>query len=439
MNVFVKIVKRFVLCGTALFLLLGCQPKASPPNIILIVADDLGYGDLGCYGNTTSSSPFLDQMAAKGLRFTDFHANGPVCSPTRAALMTGQYQQRTGISGVVTAGKYRDQGLDTSVITLAKVLRAQGYRTALFGKWHLGYDTIFSPLHHGFDVFRGFVSGNIDYHSHIDQAGVFDWWWGKEFKEEPGYTTDLITQHALDFIKQNEDQPFFLFLSHEAPHYPYQGRADTADRQIGHTHPAYGSRTDREVAYQEMITAMDEGIGQVVALIEQQGQADNTLIFFCSDNGAAKTGSNAPLRGLKGKLWEGGHRVPAIAYWPGKIASGTTGETALTMDLFPTFAEAAGAPIPDFTDGISLLPLLTNVTGALPDRPLFWQFKADAAIRQGLWKLIYSPGDTFLFNLEKDIRENNNLSDAKPQLRDSMMKSLRDWESEMASYPVKTQ
>lgn len=339
---------------------------------------------------------------------------------------------------MVTADKYRDQGLDTAVVTLAKVLRGQGYRTALLGKWHLGYDTLYSPLHHGFDVFRGFVSGNVDYHSHIDQAGVFDWWWGKELKEEPGYTTDLITQHALDFIDQNEDQPFFLFLSHEAPHYPYQGRADTADRRIGHPHPAYGSRTDRKVAYQEMIAAMDEGIGQVVAQIEQQGEADNTLIFFCSDNGATKVGSNGPLRGLKGKLWEGGHRVPGIAYWPGKIVPGATNEVALTMDLLPTFAEAAGAPIPDSTDGISLLPLLTRATGDLPDRPLFWQFKADAAVRRGPWKLIRSLEDTLLFNLDKDPKETTNLFSAQPLIRDRLIQSLGKWEKEMVLYPVKT-
>jgi arylsulfatase A-like enzyme len=437
MNAFVKITIYFAVSWSALLLLCGCE-TTEPPNIILIVADDLGYGDLGCYGNLERNSPHLDQLAEKGMRFTDFHANAPVCSPTRAAIITGWYQQRSGITGVVTAGKYREQGLDTAVTTLAKVLRQQGYQTAMFGKWHLGYDTLYSPLNHGFDKFRGFVSGNIDYHSHIDQAGEFNWWWGKTLKREPGYTTDLITDHTLEFIQQYKDQPFFLFLSHEAPHYPYQGRADTADRRIGHPHPAYGSRTDQGEAYQEMITVMDEGIGQIITQLEEQGLAENTLIFFCSDNGATKVGSNTPLRGYKGELWEGGHRVPAIAYWPGEIVHGTTNAKAMTMDLFPTFAEAAKAPLPDQLDGISLLPLLTGKAEVLPERHLFWQFKEEVAIRKGPWKLIQSPEDTLLFNLRKDLSETNNLIDLEIQMRDSLMHLLQKWEMEMAQYPVKT-
>ena len=211
--------------------------KVLKPNFILIMADDLGYGDISCYGNTYINTPNIDRLAMEGIRFTDFHSNGAVCSPTRAALLTGKYQQRTGVGGVITAASHREVGLAIEEITIADELKKHGYSTGVFGKWHLGYDPKFNPSLQGFDDFSGFVSGNVDYHAHIDQEGYFDWWNNTEIKDDKGYTTDLITEYGLDFIDRNNpkktEKPFFLYLPHESPHYPYQRRTDKALRRVG--------------------------------------------------------------------------------------------------------------------------------------------------------------------------------------------------------------
>jgi len=352
----VNFVKLLVICllATVIF---GCTEKKQP-NIILIMADDLGYGDLGCYGAKQIETPNIDWLAESGVRFLDYHSNGTVCSPTRAALMTGRYQQRSGIEGVVTAAGHRHTGLSTEEYTIADYFGSIGYHTGIIGKWHLGYDTTFSPVNNGFNFFKGYVSGNVDYHSHIDQEGHFDWWMNKDTIVEEGYVTDLITDAAVDFIRERQDEPFFLYISHEAPHYPYQGRNDKADRTIGGEFPNHGSRPDTKNAYREMIEAMDEGIGEIIMVLEQTGMIENTFLFFCSDNGANPTGSNHPLKGFKGKLWEGGHRVPAIAYWKDRLEPGMNDETILSMDLFPTIVSIAGIDLPDNVDfdGQDILP-----------------------------------------------------------------------------------
>ncbi|MDP7278712.1 MAG: sulfatase-like hydrolase/transferase [Candidatus Poribacteria bacterium] len=398
------------------------------PNIILILADDLGYGDPSCYSGQHLNTPNIDALADGGLKFTDFHANAPVCSPTRAALMTGRYQQRSGIEGVISAQNHRDKGLAGNQITMAQILKQVGYATAIYGKWHLGYQPRFNPNRFGFDEFRGFVSGNVDYHSHIDQIGQEDWWENLELQPEEGYSTDLITQHGLSFIKRHADQPFFLYLAHECPHYPYQGRNDPADRSIGNPHPVHGSRTDREEAYKEMMEAMDEGIGKMVATVEKLGLADDTLIFFCSDNGPVNPGSSDGLRGQKGTLWEGGHRVPAIAYCPSRIpAKGVTTQTTVTFDLLPTFAHLAQAPIRDNwqLDGLNLWPLMSR-NESLVERSLFWRFNDRSCIRRGDWKLMSGEGGG-LFNLAQDLSESVDLASKHPQLVRELQAELDQW------------
>jgi len=407
------------------------------PNIILIMADDLGYGDLSCYSSKTIETPHLDALAREGLSFQDYHANGPVCSPTRAALMTGRYQQRSQHEGVIFAnGPSRETGLALSEITVAEVLQAAGYRTAAIGKWHLGYHVEFNPVRHGFDLFRGYVSGNVDYHSHIDGAGIEDWWRNEQKEPDAGYVTDLLSDYAVQFIEENKGNPFFLYVAHEAPHFPYQGRNDKAGRTPGHPHPQLGHRLDRQGAYREMIEAMDEGIGRLIKTVRESGLEQQTLILFCSDNGATQEGSNGVLRGFKGSLWEGGHRVPAIAWWPGRIPPGTvSAETVLSMDLFPTLAAIAVAEVPgDLNlDGLDISPVLFEGR-PLPERWLFWRYRSQKAARRGQWKLLISrqkkteQADVYLFDLTRDRAEQHNLASQEPDRVRRMRHRLEAWE-----------
>ena len=431
------------LAGLALVaeLLLGAATStaAAPPNIVLIMADDLGYGELGCYGATRCQTPRLDQLAATGLRLTDFHSNGAVCSPTRAALMTGRYQQRCGIDGVVTAKNHRDAGMPITEETLAEVLARAGYATGIFGKWHLGYAASFGPTNQGFAEFRGFVSGNIDLFSHIDQEGWYDWWQRNSLAAEPGYAPHLLTEHGVDFIHRHKDQPFFLYLPHPAPHYPYQGPSDGANRSIQQgpspaglvevqTVPALVG-SDAARAYREMVEDLDTQVGRIVDTLESCGLRDNTLLVFCSDNGGiakpALGGDNGPLRGRKGQLYEGGHRVPAIFNWPGKIKPRVSKELVLTFDLLPTFAELAGVTPTAELDGTSLTDLLVD-NQPLPARPLAWLSGPAMAYREGPWKLLIQKRSVELFNLEDDLAEANNLAAEQPARANRMRAAADD-------------
>jgi len=424
---------------------------AERPNVVVILADDLGYGDLSCYGNERFQTPHIDRLAAEGLRFLDFHSNAPVCSPTRCGLLTGRYQQRAGIPGVIYAGfdENRHHGLFPRETTIAEVLREAGYRTGLLGKWHLGYLEKFNPIHHGFDFFRGYVSGNIDYHSHFDRLGVKDWWNGRQIADEPGYSTHLITRHAVEFIERHSqsghgqdrngggrrrEAPFFLYVAHEAPHSPWQGPQDPAFRVAGKNVPEQRSREFKERAYAEMVRELDRGVGEVVATLQRLDLAERTLVFFLSDNGANRYGSNGLLRGFKGSLWEGGIRVPAIAWWPGRIAAGKTSkDLATSLDLFPTILEVTGASKPDSLelDGESLLDLVTAGT-SLGDRRVFWKYLEERAVRFGRWKLLWTGGHVDLFNLDSDAAETKNLAGEEPGRVQEMLQAYRQWEVDVS-------
>ncbi len=417
-------------------LLLFASCSTNPPNFILIMADDLGYGDLGCYGSTDQATPRIDELAAGGIKFLDYHSNGAVCSPTRAALMTGCYQQRTGIEGVVTAANHRVGGLAVDQYTLADMARDQGYVTGLFGKWHLGYDTLHFPVKNGFDEFTGFVSGNVDYITHIDQTGIYDWWESTDSIYEPGYLTDLITEHAVQFIQDHAGHPFLLYVAHGAPHYPYQGRDDKPERAVGDVFSRGGTLDEKIRAYKEMITALDEGVGTIVDEVKRLKLEDNTLVLFCSDNGGvAAVGSNGVLRGQKGTLWEGGHRVPAIAYWPGKIEPSTSSELVLSMDIMPTLASLSGANANAGAnwDGIDVSSHLLNEK-VIPDRFVYWRFKQFTATRQGQWKYLKHKENEYLFNLSDDIGETNDLSKEFSDTLKYLRNSMEQWEDEMAKY-----
>ncbi|TVY08819.1 sulfatase-like hydrolase/transferase [Paenibacillus cremeus] len=404
------------------------------PNVIIILADDMGYGDPSCY-NGWIDTPNIDRLAAEGMAFTDFHSSGAVCSPTRAGLLTGRYQQRAGIDGVITAAKHRHLGLKPQEITVSKLLQGSGYATAVFGKWHLGYEKQFNPIYHGFDQFRGYVAGNVDYISHIDQTGVSDWWDQDQLVDEPGYVTHLVTQHSIEFIRENNDRPFLLYVAHEAPHYPYQGPNDKADRVVGGTFPAKGSREDQKEAYREMVQEMDKGIGEILDVLQQMDLDRDTLIVFFSDNGGVPLGSNGPLRGYKNDLWEGGHRVPAIVRWPGRIKPGTTcSESVISIDIMPTMLDICGAAVPEGhrLDGVSLASCLLDQTPPRA-RTLFWKNGDQHAVRSGQWKLLVGAkgmeGDASLglFDLSSDLSEQNNVAEQFPEVVAELQRQLDEW------------
>ncbi|MHB0936069.1 MAG: sulfatase-like hydrolase/transferase [Armatimonadota bacterium] len=427
-----------------------------PPNIVLIVADDLGYGDLGGLYGGRAETPHLNRLAAEGLAFTDFHSNGAMCSPTRAAILTGRYQQRMGIEEVLGEG---DRGLGGEAargeITLAHYLREAGYATGMTGKWHLGYAPEDGPMHFGFDEFYGHLHGAVDYHSHVDTYGRLDWWHNAERVREEGYVTSLITDHAIRFMERHRNAPFFLYLPHLAIHFPWQIPEDGPQREEGKRYREVSGPLSRLGPHppeesgrvvRRMIEELDGNVGRVMAALRALGLDDNTLVFFVSDNGGiveyrggyTEISSNGPLRGAKGQVYEGGHRVPAVAWWPGHIApGGVTDATALTMDLLPTGLELAGvkpADGPNALDGISLAPLLFR-GDALPARTLCWRTSREgaAAVRDGEWKLVRpEPGSPpELYHLVEDIGETRNLAAACPERVEGLQRDLLAWEAEV--------
>ena len=410
------------------------------PNIVVIMADDLGYGGISCYGNTTVYTPNLDLLAAEGIKFTDFHSNGAVCSPTRAALMTGKYQQRTGVGGVITAKSHREVGLNLNETTIAEEFKKHNYNCGMFGKWHLGYSKAYNPTLQGFDEYTGFVSGNIDYHAHIDQEGYLDWWKGNKIENEEGYSTDLITEYGVKFIQENNPKktgkPFFLYIPHEAPHGPYQRRIDKILRKVGNAGTATVPKDSISSIYKEMVEVMDEGIGKIMQTLKETAQYENTIVFFLSDNGANHYGNNGGLRGYKGGVYEGGSRVPAIISYPNKIKKGMLNkQTVLTMDILPTLLDFIDQkPSSAYIDGISLKDNLVHQTN-LPSRDVFFAFGNKSFIRSGAWKLVRiksENGDKIeLYNLSYDIQETNDVSSDNPDLLNKLIDKLKIWEKEV--------
>jgi arylsulfatase A-like enzyme len=410
--------------------------SAGPPNIVLILADDLGYGSVGCYGNEVVRTPHLDRLAANGIRCTDFHSNGPMCTPTRAALMTGGYQQRCAwVDDEELSPVFREQrgenmkqrwawGISLDELTIAELLKKGGYVTGLFGKWHLGYDFRFHPMNQGFDEFRGFISGAVDYHTHVSTSGLqeLDWWNGKKIDNDEGYTTDLLTEYAVDFIARHKASPFFMFVSHAATHLPLQGR-DAKKRQS----PAE--------TYKEMIGLLDDSVGAIVKALDEHGLRDNTLVVFCSDNGPVLPSgfqSASPFRGKKGSLLEGGHRVPAIMSWPARLPSGKDCHVPLmTMDLFPTFARLAGVspPANHPLDGTDIWPILKGEK-ADPQRVLHWRFGSQWTVRKGDWKLI--DGRT-LYHLGNDPGESKDLAAEQPEIVRELRILNQQWTREVGN------
>lgn len=426
-----------------LIVFLGCQASAqentSQPNIVLIMADDLGYGDISCFGSDFIQTPVLDKMASEGIKFTDFHSNGAVCTPTRASLITGNYQQKAGLEGVIYVQKEkRIYGISPEEKTMAEIFKDAGYKTGMFGKWHLGYKSEFNPTYHGFDEFYGYVSGNVDYISHRDGIGVYDWWHNIDTSYDKGYVTDLITDQALKFMESNMDQPFFLYIPHEAPHFPYQGRNDKADRLPGQDFEGHGSRPDKLQAYKEMVEIMDENIGRVFEKLKELDLDKSTLVLFCSDNGATKLGSNGQLNGYKSSLLEGGHRVPAIAWYPSEIKAGqVSGSTVLSMDILPTLLTVANISTDTEFDGRDFSQTLF-ANKKLKERPVFWRYRNQLVARKGDWKYLKIKKEEYLFNLKTDIQESTNLKESHPAKLADLKSLMNEWENEMNNYIQQT-
>jgi len=424
---------------------------ARRPNLIFIVADDLGFADLGCYGGRDAAfgpvSPVLDGLAATGLKLTQGYSNSPVCSPTRFALMTARYQYRLrGAAEEPINSASRGSttlGLPPEHPTLPSLLRASGYRTALIGKWHLGYPPAFGPLRSGYEEFFGPMAGGVDYFTHCDSRGRHDLWFGEQERADEGYLTDLISQRSVDFIDRMADgarsgTPFFLSLHYTAPHWPWETRDDKALAQevkdnLFHLH---GGNIH---TYRRMIHHMDEGIGQVMAALRRHGLADNTLVVFTSDNGGERFSDNWPLVGGKMDLTEGGIRVPWIAHWPAVIAPGRTSTQAcMTMDWSATMLDAAGvAPDPGWPlDGVSLMPVLRE-PGQEFARTLHWRMnhRGQRALRDGDWKYLRVDGNDYLFNIPADERERANHAARDPARLAAMREAWEAWNATMPPIP----
>lgn len=446
-------------------------PEPPTPNIIVILADDLGYGDLGGFYGGKARTPHLNRLAEEGMLFTDFHSNGAMCSPTRAALLTGRYQQRLGIEDPLPGdwqqtGKGAIKGIARedgySPPTMADYLKKAGYATAFFGKWHLGNHPKANPLQFGFDEFKGLTSGDGDYFTKLDRYGYPDWWHNERLAFQEGYTTDVITENGILFIERNKNRPFFLYLAHLGVHFPWQSPADnhleTRKEGVDYTSslpgPAskLGPHPPEEVpeTLVDMIEALDRNVGKLLAYLKAEGLDQNTLLFFTSDNGQylnyqgetwPAVGSNGNLRGEKSDLYEGGHRVPAIAWWPGKIPAGSRSqETLASFDLLPTFLELTGQPWPDpegpdQLDGQSFLPILTSGE-RVSERTLFWRTPEAIAVRKGPWKLLEDRvnGSLALYNLEQDLVESQDLELAFPEVVRELILARDSWEQEMDEY-----
>ena len=418
------------------------------PNIIYIVADDLGYADLGCYGGRDEPwgavSPVLDGLAARGIRFTQGYSNSPVCSPTRFALMTARYQYRLrGAAEEPINSKSRGSttlGLPPEHPTLPSLLRTAGYRTALIGKWHLGFGPHFGPLQSGYEESFGPLAGGVDYFSHCDSSGRHDLWQNDVEHHQEGYLTDLLSQRTVEYVERmaGQDAPFFVSLHYTAPHWPWETRDDAA-RAPSIKNDLFDLAAGNIHVYRRMIHHMDEGIGQIMDALRRTGQADNTLVVFTSDNGGERFSDNWPLVGGKMDLTEGGIRVPWIAHWPAAIrAGGDSAQLCMTMDWSATMLDAAGvAAHPDYPlDGVSLLPVLRDAAHAF-ERPLYFRMnhRDQRALRVGDWKYLKVDDNEYLFNIPQDERERANLAKKDPARLDALRADWLAWNAGMPPIP----
>ena len=400
------------------------------PNIVLILGDDLGYADLGVYGCKDMATPNLDRLAGNGVRFTDGYVSCPVCSPTRAGLMTGRYQERFGHwynPGPPTQAD-ANFGLPLSETTLADLLKKEGYATGLVGKWHLGYKPEYHPMKRGFDEFFGFLAGSHSYlDARADKANPI--LRGTEPVDEPEYLTDAFTREAVAFIERHKDGPFFLYLAYNAAHVPMQATQKYLDRfsKIG---------DEKRRTHAAQISALDDGVGAVVETLRKNAILEDTIVVFLSDNGGPTpqtTAANTPFSGVKGTLREGGIREPFIVQWPRRFPKGAVyRKPAISLDILPTCVAAAGGTAPSGLDGVDLIPYLTYGKRGEPHQVLFWRYREGSAIRTNKWKLAKdNQGRVALYDLAKDPGEARDVAEKHRRRVEEMGAQLAQWESEL--------
>jgi len=440
------------------------RPRPAPsrskkPNIVIILADDLGSADLGCYGSLHNRTPWLDGLAAQGVRFTDGYASSPTCSPTRVALYTGRYPQRLPVGmeePLTTRGP--GHGIPADHPTLPSLLKENGYATAMFGKWHCGWLPWFSPLRIGFETFFGNLGGAIDYFSHLSSNGAHDLFEGEVEIDEIGYYTHLITERSVEYIMNSTPHtPFYLQVNYTAPHWPWEGPGDEEWSQHVSSNlgaNGKGSLFDWEggsiAKYAEMVEALDEGVGGILTALAKKGIEEDTIVVFMSDNGGERFSFMWPFVGEKGDLEEGGLRIPFIVRWPAVLDAGqVSGFPIETLDVTATVLAAADIdPSPDFPlDGVSLLPWWTSQAPA-PERDMKWRTRAQGALRRGDWKLLIDrvakplwftwfakDGERVrLINIAEDGRERKDVSPLHPELTAELLAVWRDFDGQLPAY-----
>jgi arylsulfatase A-like enzyme len=420
--------------------LIGATPASAQtrPNVVLVVMDDVGYGDYGAYGAPDIRTPNVDRLAREGVKFTDFYA-APSCTPTRAALITGRYYQRTALEVPLGAAPAAGRGLPATGRTLPQLMKNAGYATGLIGKWHLGYAANQIPKAHGFDYFFGFLSGLVDYYQHTDQTGKPDLFENDKPVQVEGYMTDLITERAMRFIDQNAQQPFFLEVAYNAAHWPFQvpDKPSVAPDNARFVQP-HEEHTATRADYAAILERADQGVGRIMDLLQKRGLTRNTLVIFTNDNGGEWLSRNAPLFHRKTTIWEGGIRVPLIMKWPARIPSSrTSAQPGFMFDLTATILAAAEATVPADAklEGINLLPIVTGQAQPI-ERTLFFRVtgaRAQRAVRQGDWKLLVDGTGVFLFNLRTDMGERVDLARERGDIARKLRPLIAEWEKDVDS------
>jgi arylsulfatase A len=413
------------------------QPAtARPPNVVLIMTDDMGYGDLGSYGATDIRTPNIDSLARDGVMLTDFYANGVLCSPTRAGLISGRYQQRYVIETAL--GGEGTRGLRVTGRSLPQLLKNNGYATGLIGKWHLGGTPEVSANAHGFDYFFGFLAGYIDFYTH-GRGGQHDLWVNDTKVTRDGYMTDLITAESIQFIERNANRPFFVDVAYNAPHWPYQvpDRPSVAVDNARHLMP-HDPDTSTRADYVAMVERVDQGVGEILQTLDRLGLANDTIVIFTNDNGGEWLANNRPLFHRKWTVWEGGIRVPTLIRWPGRIPAGqVSDQVGITMDITASILAATRTPVPADArfEGIDLFPILEGRAPEM-ERTLFWRTTQGGnlnqrAVRSGDWKLIVDGGHVMLFNLRHDVGERNDLANRRQDIAQRLRPLITAWERDV--------